>query len=362
MPPIREFEIFCGDCRDILPTLPRLADACICDPPYGLKFMGKGWDHGVPGPDFWKAILDACKPGAHLLAFGGSRTFASAPVKGTEPSDQHKSCYSERERVPGTFFNDSGSAARFFYCSKAGRVERFSYLTCNCETVKLCAWLKLDRNQKERTDSTSPEKDTCGEASAENCDCNTSLSGNEQTDPFQKDSPFITPMETSKTTASPISNSSPQPSTSESTEVVSGSEISGSSRAVFAGESFQSLPETFICPPKDGRFTGVVAGATSPLSSGIDRCEGCGCEVRKTMHPTQKPERLMRYLCRLITPPGGTVLDPFMGSGSTGKAAILEARQFLGIELQPEYVQIATARLSHAVKLHQESSAQQNLL
>ena len=53
MPPIREFEIFCGDCRDILPTLPRLADACICDPPYGLKFMGKGWDHGVPGVPYW---------------------------------------------------------------------------------------------------------------------------------------------------------------------------------------------------------------------------------------------------------------------------------------------------------------------
>jgi hypothetical protein len=75
MSTIPEFAIYCGDCRDILPTFPTLADACICDPPYGLKFMGKGWDHGVPGPDFWKAVLDACKPGAHLLAFGGSRTF-----------------------------------------------------------------------------------------------------------------------------------------------------------------------------------------------------------------------------------------------------------------------------------------------
>jgi len=83
---------------------------------------------------------------------------------------------------------------------------------------------------------------------------------------------------------------------------------------------------------------------------------------RRNHHPTVKPTALMRYLVKLVSRPGHTILDPFSGSGSTGKAAILEARQFLGIELQPEYVQIATARLSHAVKLHQESSAQQNLL
>jgi site-specific DNA-methyltransferase (adenine-specific) len=62
-------------------------------------------------------------------------------------------------------------------------------------------------------------------------------------------------------------------------------------------------------------------------------------------HPTVKPTDLMRYLCRLVTPPGGTVLDPFMGSGSTGKAAITEGFQFIGIELNPEYVAIAEARI-----------------
>ena len=56
----------------------------------------------------------------------------------------------------------------------------------------------------------------------------------------------------------------------------------------------------------------------------------------------------MRYLCRLVTPPGGTVLDPFMGSGSTGKAATLEGFSFVGCELQPEYIAIAEARIRHA--------------
>jgi len=62
-------------------------------------------------------------------------------------------------------------------------------------------------------------------------------------------------------------------------------------------------------------------------------------------HPTQKPEDLMRYLCRLVTPPGGLVLDPFMGSGSTGKAAIIEGFRFIGIELDPVYGEIARARI-----------------
>lgn len=68
----------------------------------------------------------------------------------------------------------------------------------------------------------------------------------------------------------------------------------------------------------------------------------------KNIHPTVKPTELMRYLCRLVTPPGGTVLDPFMGSGSTGKAAMLEGFNFLGMELDDEYFNIAKARIESA--------------
>lgn len=62
-------------------------------------------------------------------------------------------------------------------------------------------------------------------------------------------------------------------------------------------------------------------------------------------HPTVKPTELMRYLCRLITPNGGTVLDPFTGSGSTGRGAVIEGLDFVGIELSPEYALIANARI-----------------
>jgi DNA modification methylase len=65
-----------GDCRDVMRSLPPdSVDAIVSDPPYGLAFMGKEWDHGVPGVEFWTEALRVAKPGAHLLAFGGTRTF-----------------------------------------------------------------------------------------------------------------------------------------------------------------------------------------------------------------------------------------------------------------------------------------------
>jgi site-specific DNA-methyltransferase (adenine-specific) len=63
-------------------------------------------------------------------------------------------------------------------------------------------------------------------------------------------------------------------------------------------------------------------------------------------HPTVKPTDLMRYLIRLVTPPSGTVLDPFMGSGSTGKAALLENKSFIGVEKQSDYFNLARARIT----------------
>ena len=79
------------------------------------------------------------------------------------------------------------------------------------------------------------------------------------------------------------------------------------------------------------------------------------------IHPTVKPTELMRYLCRLITPQNGIVLDPFMGSGSTGKGAILEGFDFIGMELDPEYVEIAKARIEYAIKEHKQNHSQQKL-
>jgi site-specific DNA-methyltransferase (adenine-specific) len=66
--------LFHGDCREVLPLIEPVG-RCVTDPPYGLEFMGKGWDHGVPGVEFWETISEALLPGAMCLAFGGTRTF-----------------------------------------------------------------------------------------------------------------------------------------------------------------------------------------------------------------------------------------------------------------------------------------------
>ena len=80
-------------------------------------------------------------------------------------------------------------------------------------------------------------------------------------------------------------------------------------------------------------------GMNSPRA-GAGRSSG-----RRNIHPTVKPTDLMAYLCRLVTPPQGLVLDPFMGSGSTGKAAMREGFGFVGIEMDPTYLAIADARI-----------------
>lgn len=81
------------------------------------------------------------------------------------------------------------------------------------------------------------------------------------------------------------------------------------------------------------------AGMNSPRA-GAGRTSG-----RRNNHPTVKPTELMRYLCRLVTPPNGLILDPFTGSGSTGKAALLEGFRFVGVECEEAYCRIAAARL-----------------
>jgi DNA modification methylase len=91
-----------------------------------------------------------------------------------------------------------------------------------------------------------------------------------------------------------------------------------------------------------------LPGPQFSKGSTLRDAENLGTARKGNFHPTVKPTELMRYLCRLVTPPGGLVLDPFMGSGSTGKAAVLEGFRFIGIDLDPAHVAIAQARIDFA--------------
>lgn len=95
-------------------------------------------------------------------------------------------------------------------------------------------------------------------------------------------------------------------------------------------------------PDKEKRSAGGTTSSGKPTMEGRDRFGS----ITKNNHPTVKPQKLMQYLIKLITPPGGTVLDPFMGSGSTGLAAKNTGFSFIGIEQEPEYMAIAKARLA----------------
>ena len=89
--------------------------------------------------------------------------------------------------------------------------------------------------------------------------------------------------------------------------------------------------------------------------------------VRKNTHPTVKPTNLMQYLVRLVTPNGGTILDPFNGSGSTGKAVMYENKErnkdykYIGIELTEEYLPIAKARIEYVCNLEEEKDNQTDI-
>jgi site-specific DNA-methyltransferase (adenine-specific) len=105
-------------------------------------------------------------------------------------------------------------------------------------------------------------------------------------------------------------------------------------------EGLDELPDTH-----PGEITGRKAGSAGAQNGGY---AGMTETPRKNIHPTVKPTSLMEYLIKLVTPPQGTVLDPFTGSGSTGKAAILQGFDFIGIEMTEEYLPIIEGRLKHA--------------
>ena len=94
---------------------------------------------------------------------------------------------------------------------------------------------------------------------------------------------------------------------------------------------------------------------------GGDNPRNRGVKKKLNHHPTVKPTELMRYLCRLITPPGGIVLDPFCGSGSTGKGAVIEGFSFIGIDAEEEYIEIARSRIAYAKSKYESQHIQKSL-
>jgi DNA modification methylase len=255
----------------------------------------------------------------------------------------------------GAEYADSGGASRFFYCPKADTTERNTgldgYVPGN---GKMCSC--PDRATKT---AHPPQRDTGAVTVPDDSDSSTTGSGNRQTGLFPTDSKSTTSTRTGQTIGSTTSSSSAPSTTSASTPPTTAALTlaSGSDAAESAPSSSQPTASTTTSARKDGPSTDDAGPATSPkssrTSSGADSnvCPDCEGVIRGAgrnphpLEPTVKPVALMRWLCRLVTPPGGTILDPFTGSGTTGIAALREGFAFVGIEREAEYASIARARI-----------------
>lgn len=398
-----------GDCLDILRTMPdNSVDAIVTDPPYGLSFMGKRWDYDVPSQDVWSECLRVLKPGGHLLAFAGTRTQHRMAVRiedaGFEIRDMIAWVY-------GSGFPKSLDVSKAIDKAAGAVREVVDVIKKTPSASNGCneGWQRPWAEGKTTMDITAPATDlarqwhgwgtalkpalepitvarkpligtvaenvlTWGTGGVNVDGCRV---GNESTTTvrngnsgahgrYGKDARvFVRQNLPGRWPANLIHDGSEEvvglfPETKSGVAV-----RSNSGGNTFGGDN----PK----PPMDDMGyadSGSVARFFyCAKASKRDRDEGCeGMEERNNMrvnrprenedakharrlanhHPTVKPTDLMRYLCRLVTPPNGIVLDPFMGSGSTGKAAMLEGFQFIGIEREAEYVDIARARIEHA--------------
>ena len=361
-----------GDCQAVLPTLPPASiDAVVCDPPYGLGFMGKAWDRSMPSADVWRDVLRVLKPGAHLLAFGGTRTYhrmaCAIEDAGFEIRDQigwaFGSGFPKSKNLDGDWAGWGSALKPAWEPVVLARAPLAGTLTANVKAHGVGA-LNIDATRVGDAPSPSVARRAGGVAPAS---CRPGSYGDghaiqnrmtperwlepragEQLGRWPAN--LIHDGSAEVVALFPDSNGSGPPRKLKRGERATGdgwgmSAAEGDLREAGAG----SAARFFYCAKAsrsdrdDGlaNFEMRVAGAMEGRSDGSMGPVVMG----RNHHPTVKPTDLMRYLCRLVTPPGGVVLDPFMGSGSTGRGALLEGFRFVGIEREPDYFAIASARI-----------------
>jgi site-specific DNA-methyltransferase (adenine-specific) len=396
------FTIHHGDCREVMATLDAASvDAIVSDPPYGLSFMGKGWDHGVPGVEFWTEALRVAKPGAHLLAFGGTRTYHRLACAIEDAGWEIRDCVMW---VYGSGFPKSHDVSKAIdKAAGAERGEEHPHPTNQCKGGKWCQCQSLDASGRyfptKHSAITAPATDAARQWSgwgtalkpawepiivarkplvgtvAENV--LTHGTGGINVDGCRVASSDQIAAVAGKATLCGTRDGYDRPWKHDPAALAARQERANA--AIEKANTLGRWPANLIhdgseevvglFPQRDGAVSNGSKGTTG--SNGIYN-EGWGAVAQKpgradsgsaarffycakaskadrgsdNKHPTVKPTDLMRYLCRLVTPPGGVVLDPFTGSGSTGKAATLEGFRFIGIEREAEYVEIAKARIA----------------
>jgi site-specific DNA-methyltransferase (adenine-specific) len=419
----RKAYLYHGDCRDVMPHL-QPVHSIISDPPYGLSFMGKGWDHAVPGSEFWRGIN--ALPGAILLAFGGTRTFhrlASAiEDAGWEIRDCLAWLYGSGfpkshdvskaiDRAAGaerpvvgqrdTMKGDGGTGNDFLTDNSRARVVDVTAPATDAArefqgygTALKPAWEPIICAMKEVAGTFADNAlahglaglnvDGCRIATTEDC--------------ARKPAPVAGPAGSGiglemGGAGSPLGRwpanvvldeDAAKALDAQTGELTSGIMKPGQQRAASKGDGgyHGAMPDeasragTYGDTGGASRFFYTAKASRSEREEGLEGLtkaalaygnqaqaeaargnldHGAGNEsgmnrvkIRANIHPTVKPLDLMRWLARLTRPPkGGLVLDPFMGSGTTGMAALMEGRDFIGVELDAKHFEIAAARIRH---------------
>jgi len=435
--------VFLGDCREVLKHLPdNSVDSVVTDPPYELGFMGKKWDSSGVAYDVtvWQECLRVLKPGGHILAFGGSRTWHRLAVAvedaGFELRDSiawlygsgfpksldvskaiDKKAGAEREVVGYNQKINVYSDRHAFGESQVGEPYGKSPIT-SAATSEAKAWEGWGTALKPAFEPVvvgrKPLVGTVAENVLEWGVGGLNIDGSRIPGRVQKGAAnnfvFIPGGEVNdgyvKGTGAHFHNEGRWPANVILDEVTAGfldeqsgvsksgkpgveriatswnantygagiGKIAGQQRGDFGDSGGASRFFYVAKASKRDRNEGLegLEGASSGgKGNGLARvCETCGASILKpcdcpersfvnpqvkNFHPTVKPTQLMRYLIKLVTPPGGTVLDPFTGSGSTGKAALLDGFGFVGAELTEEYLPIIEGRLRWASEQVEET-------
>lgn len=367
------FSLHQGNCLDILRTMPDdSVDSIVTDPPYGLSFMSKKWDYDVPSTEIWVECFRVLKPGGHLLAFAGTRTQHRMAVRiedaGFEIRDMIAWVYGSGfpksmdvskaiDKASGIWRGKSEGVK-----STNSSMDNPNYIRCDKgtpatdEAKKWAGWgtalkpalepITVARKPFKGTVAQNVQTHGTGALNIDGCRVETDESW-EASEIKSSASQFLVSKKPifcpshpgGRWAANFIHDGSDEvldifPQTQPATQKTSKRFISWDKPWTGTDDS---IPRGHV---DDG-------GSAARFFYCAKACKADRGEDNN--HPTVKPTDLMRYLCRLVTPPGGTVLDPFTGSGSTGRGAILEGFKFIGCELDPDYIAIARQRICAAV-------------
>lgn len=335
---MEKFNLHHGNSIEVMRSMPdNYVDSIVTDPPYELGFMGKSWDaSGIAyNVEIWWEALRVLKPGGHLLAFSGSRTYhrmtCAIEDAGFEVRDQimwvYGSGFPKSHNLSGDWegWGTALKPAHEPIC--VARKPLAKGLTVVANVLQFGAGAINIDGCRVPAEPMSPNTGSGGLPRRRD---------DEQRGPGIVSQPHVA----GRWPANVIHDGSDEVLAAFPDAKGQQGDLKETGRARPSSGRFGDMAPPLAHPARIESETSAARFFYCAKASKLDRGEG-------NTHPTVKPTDLMAYLVRLVTPPGGVVLDPFMGSGSTGKAAMRESMRFIGIDMTEEYIKIATERIAN---------------